>query len=135
MSARPIALLLAAVAALAGTGAFFSSAQLSLAIPLAALGVAAASGLAIVVLASETRFFPPASAPRAEHAPVPLRDAFRTGALGRSTIIATLRSLDHSFGAAHEPMSAEEEERLVAAPREEFLRWVEQQLGRLEGGT
>ncbi|MCI4346067.1 MAG: hypothetical protein L3K07_04870 [Thermoplasmata archaeon] len=135
MRARPIALLLAVVAALAGTWAFFSSSNLSTAIPLAALGVAAASGLAIVVLAGETRFFPTESAPRAQYVPVALRDAFRTGALGRATIIATLRGLDHAFGAAREPMSAEEEERLIGASSEVFLGWVEEQLVRLEAGT
>jgi hypothetical protein len=133
--ARPLALLLTAVAALSGAGAFFTSSDLSTAIPLAALGVAASSGLAVVVLAGETRFFPPSPSVRAASAPVPLRDAFRTGALGRTTIIASLRSLDHSLGAGREPLSAEEEDRLTSAPSEEFLRWVEQQLTRLEGGT
>jgi hypothetical protein len=133
--ARPVALLLTAVAALSGAGAFFTSSDLSTSIPLAALGVAAAAGLAVVVLAGETRFFPATPSVRAGSAPVPLRDAFRTGALGRATIIASLRSLDHSLGDGREPISPEEEDRLTSAPSEEFLGWVEQQLTRLEGGS
>jgi hypothetical protein len=135
VAARGLAVLLAAFAVLGAVVAFLTSSELSAAVPAAVLAMAAASGAAAVVLAGSTRFRAPPDPPRLQDAPVELLDAFRSGRLGRVTLIGALRRLDRAFDEHRGSLSVTEEERLLAAPANEFLGWVEAELDRLESST
>jgi hypothetical protein len=63
-----------------------------------------------------------------------LARAFRAGRFGRVTILARLNGLE-SVGSTDPSARAREEERMLTAPNEEFLRYVEQRIAEVEGRT
>lgn len=132
------ALVAVAVAVQAGT-------NLAVAVPMAAVAIL----LITVVGAAElqTRSSPLAPArggiirrtgrPRLEtDSMLRLRRAFRSGEIGRSAILATIRALERDLSpTGRTPLSFEAERTLLALPTDQFRLWVDDRLRRIEAAT
>ncbi|MCI4367645.1 MAG: hypothetical protein L3K08_07835 [Thermoplasmata archaeon] len=116
--------------------ALWAGGNVDTAVPAAVLAVAGAAGLAAQELWPRLRR-PSAPVPLPVGDPlVGLRDAFRSGRLGRQTIIASVASLHRGLGEGiRGPLSLEEERRLIRASAGEFRRWLEGEVTQLESAT
>jgi hypothetical protein len=65
-----------------------------------------------------------------------LRRAFRMGEMGRSTILATIHALERDLG-PHDriPLSVEEERTALNLPSDQFRKWVDERLRRIEAAS
>ncbi|MCI4352235.1 MAG: hypothetical protein L3K14_02465 [Thermoplasmata archaeon] len=65
-----------------------------------------------------------------------LRRAFRGGPIGRSSIVATIRSLERDlYPASRTALSLESERALLQLPPDQFRQWVDDRLLRIEALT
>ena len=116
--------------------AVWAGGNVDTAVPAAVLAVGGAAGLAAQELWPRLRR--PTTPPTllVGDPLVGLRDAFRSGQLGRQTIIATIATLHRGLGGgAASPLPLEEERRLLRASSTEFRRWLEGEVTRLERAT
>lgn len=130
-----IAVGLAGLALAAGAIAWLAYADPSLAAGAAAIATGAGAICAVGLLASRARWERWTLPPRIPDPRARLRDAFRSGALGRQAILAEIRGLEHAAGAIPGTVDSEAERQLLAAPTSVFLDWVEQHLAALERAT
>jgi len=130
--AGPAVLLGAGIAAATGV-AVWAGPNAAVAVPAAGLAVAGVALLAALSFVgrlrpSRTLFRPPERATL-----VLLREGFRSGPLGRQSIITALGGLDASIrGPRRAPVSMDEESRIREMPSADFRRWVETRLAELE---
>jgi hypothetical protein len=128
--------LLAVGSILAAVGIGLTAADFSLATAVAAGGTVVAVVGAAALLAPTVRY-------RRTFAPLPvgapilaLRDALRSGPLGRQRVIATVVALAPRGGVdGAAGMSPDEERRLLALDANDFRTWLDAQLDRLERET
>ncbi len=65
-----------------------------------------------------------------------LRRSFRAGRMGRSSILATLRALERDMSpTGRTPLTLPEERAVLELPPDQFRRWVEERVRRIEGAT
>lgn len=65
-----------------------------------------------------------------------LRRSFRTGQIGRSAILATVRALERDLGpSGRTSLSLDAEHEVLTLPPEEFRKWVDERLQRIEATT
>jgi hypothetical protein len=65
-----------------------------------------------------------------------LRRAFRSGEIGRTTILATVHALERDLGpGVRTPLSVEEERRALQLPQDQFRTWVDERLQRIEAAS
>ena len=65
-----------------------------------------------------------------------LRRAFRTGDMGRSTILATIHALERDLEPTGlTPLSVEEERAALGLSAEKFRTWVDERLQRIEASS
>jgi hypothetical protein len=65
-----------------------------------------------------------------------LRRAFRTGEMGRSMILATIHALERDLQpTGRTPLRVEEERAALRLPPEQFRRWVDDRLTRIEAAS
>lgn len=136
MNLRPTEWLEVILVVVGGAVAVIAGPNLSVTVP--AVAIAGAGGIALGVegLAANLRRSrtPP---PFVEFDPlVGISNAFTAGPLGRQRVIAELGRLRREFfGSTQAPLDPAAERRLLLASREEFHRWVAQELSRLEEGS
>lgn len=135
MIGRGTFITLAGVAIVAAVFAFLSGGDLATAVPSAFIATVAAATACALALSERLKWPDRPPAPTEVDTSVLLRDALRGGAFGRQTTIARLRALEKRFPAALPPISPEEEERVFAMNRRQFLGWVEARLTSLEAAT
>lgn len=127
------AVLIVVGAVLAAVGA--ASTDLSAATALAATGAAVAAFGGFVWVGPTVRHRYPAAPIPAGSTLTLLRDAFRSGPLGRQAIVATVVSLERDAGIVATGMGPDEERRLLALPPAEFRSWLDGRLDRMEHET
>jgi hypothetical protein len=65
-----------------------------------------------------------------------LRRSFGSGEIGRSSILATVRALERDLNpAGRTPLSLEGEREVLDLPPDQFRRWVDARLARIEAAT
>lgn len=135
MTGRGTFLLLTGVAIVGAGLAFAAGGDLGLAVP-AALAATVAAAVALALSLTDRLRWPPRPVVPLDVDPsIALRDALRGGAFARTAVIAHLRSLEKRFPEAVAPIGPEEEERVIALTRGQFLRWVEARVAALEAAT
>jgi hypothetical protein len=126
-------ILLGIGAAAATAVAVWAGDNTGVAVPAAAAAVLGIALLASMSFAGRIRptrstFRPPERATL-----VLLRESFRSGPLGRQSIITTIGGLDASIrGSRRAVVSMDEESRIREMPPSEFRQWVETRLSELE---
>lgn len=133
MMVRPLVGLLSAFAVL-GTGvAVWAGPNFSIAVPAATLALASAALLFVEAWAYRT---PPFSVRFPSIPPSPtygLRGAFRSGHMGRETIVETLDRLERAGPNPELPVrGSEENRRIYRMPEREFREYLRERLDRLE---
>ncbi|HEV8049050.1 MAG TPA: hypothetical protein VGP88_00480 [Thermoplasmata archaeon] len=137
MREEPAGLALLVLGGILAAAAIAATVEPGVGTALAATG-AALAGAGVLLLVS------PAVRHRGPTAPddpvgsslVLLREAFRSGPLGRQAIIASVVSLEQgTTGATLRRLDPEEERRLVASDPAAFRAWLDQRLTRLEQET
>jgi hypothetical protein len=65
-----------------------------------------------------------------------LRRSFGTGEIGRSSILATVRALERDLSpSGRTPLSLEGERTVLELPPDQFRKWVDDRLRRIEAAT
>jgi hypothetical protein len=65
-----------------------------------------------------------------------LRRSFTAGAIGRSSILATVRALERDLSpTGRTPLSFDAERQLLDLPPDQFRKWVDDRLRRIEAAT
>ncbi|MGC2290168.1 MAG: hypothetical protein WA688_09995 [Thermoplasmata archaeon] len=65
-----------------------------------------------------------------------LRRSFRSGEIGRSSILATVRALERDLSPfGRTPLSLEGERAILDLPPDQFRRWIDDRLRRVEAAT
>ena len=123
--------------AAAGLGvALWAGPNVAVAAPAAGAAALAAGGYAAAVLAERVRFPRRPDEPLAGDPIVGLRDAFRSGAIGRQKIIQTVGTMERALLPRESaPVSPDEERRLLTGTSAEFHAWVEERVRHLERET
>ena len=135
--------LLAGVLAL--SAAIEAGNDLSVAVPVAAAGVALVAVVAVVEIRERSSRLSTARgavvvrqvpAGVASDSLLQLRRAFQAGVFGRSSVLATLRALERDMAPTGRTLlSLEEERRILELPPDEFRRWVDDRVRRIEAAT
>lgn len=125
-------LALVAVAVAAAGLAFLAGGNLALAVPFALVATGAAAFAAALPLQARLKRPAPRPPPPAPDPTVALRDGLAGGAFGRQTVLAHLRALEHRMRPGAASPDPTEEARLLALPRGDFLRWVDERVRALE---
>jgi hypothetical protein len=132
-------------AVVAAAVAIDAGSHLALAVPAGAAAVLLVSVVGATELQSQSSEFAPDSE-RAGASGLPeqtesdsllrLRRAFRTGEMGRTLILATIHSLERDLEpTGRTPLSIEEERAALRLPPEQFRRWVDDRLTRIEAAS
>lgn len=125
---------LGAAAAVIAAGA--SAANPGIATPLAAIGAGLAGFGGVLLLMPSVRHRYSRPTPLVGATLVLLRDAFRSGPLGRQAIIATVVSLElQRVSGPGTGMNPEEERRIIALDPPGFRLWLDDRLEQLERET
>jgi hypothetical protein len=134
--ARGGSVALIAVAVVAGVAAVAAGPDLTAATAAALVALAAAAGAAALGLRPTRTPRPAPVAPPESDSLILLREAFRSGALGRRAILSTLRGLERDLGGdIRPPPSLDQERALMDAPPERFRAWVDERLDALEASA
>ncbi len=121
--------ILAAVLALAAGG------DLAVALPLALLATAAAAAVAALALYDRLERRSP-EAELVEPAPtIPILDGLVGGEFARQTVLNDLRMLERKFDVPIAALTPEEEAKVLALPRKQYLQWVADRVSLLEART
>lgn len=136
MRRRALFVIWVALAAVGALLALFAGTNLALALPAAALAIAAAAAGGATALIERVQF-PERPAPTvASDSLVPLTEAFRSGTIGRQSVLAAIRSLEREMLGAGAPfLTFEREQELLRAKDEEFRAWANERMGALEAAT
>ena len=113
-----------------------ATANPGLELELAVAGTALAAGGGMLVLWPSVRHRYTPAPPVIGSTLMLLRDAFRSGPLGRQAIIAAVVSLEHRRDpSATVGMNPDEERRILALDARGFRSWLDERLDRLERET
>lgn len=134
MNTGTVVFLCVVAAAAAGTSIAVGS-NLSVAVPAAAIAVAAGAVL-LVGIVEKTRWPSARSSPTRDAAPAKVRSSFRAGRLGRLELIELLDSLEWASGGPRpRALSFEELNRLEALEPKAFRNYLEERISDLERRT
>lgn len=133
------------VAALAAAVAIQAGNNLQVAVPAGAAAVLLVAVVGATELQSRSSRFVPARRAVAVR-PIPervesdsllrLRRSFRTGEIGRSAILATVRALERDLSpTGRSPLSFDAEREVLDLPPQQFRKWVEERIARIEATT
>jgi hypothetical protein len=130
-------LIAASVAAgVLGLVALLGGTNLSVVIPAAMLAILSATIAGVALLLGRVRFPPPAPLSAEFETSLPLWESFRSGQLGRQTVIATLRQLSREMlGPGAAELSEGQEQALLMMGPAEFRDWADQAMSRLEASS
>lgn len=109
--------------------------NLSLALPLALVATVSAAAVAGLALLDRLERRPPA--PELAELPpsVAILDGLVGGSFARQTVLNDLRFLERRFDVPLPPLTPEEEARVLALPRKEYLAWIASRVDLLEART
>lgn len=130
---------------LAAGAAIQAGNNLSVAVPAAAAAVALVALVGVLEVRSRSsslgsargtmRVEPATRGPETDSL-LQLRRSFRAGRMGRSSILATLRALERDMSpTGRTPLTLQEEQIVLGMPPDQFRRWVEERVRRIEGAT
>lgn len=119
--------------------------NLIVAVPVGAVAVLLVSVVGVVELQSRTSPLDPTAGgivretarDRVEtDSMLKLRRSFRTGEIGRSSIMATVRALERDLSpTGRTPLSFDAERQVLDLPPDQFRQWVDDRLHRIEAAT
>ncbi|MCI4330299.1 MAG: hypothetical protein L3K19_00425 [Thermoplasmata archaeon] len=136
MIPRWVELLLFATVALGLLVAFWAGPNLAAAIPAAAIASLGAAAYAGLLLEERVRRVPAPLPVLGGDPVVGLRESFRSGPIGRQSIIQLIATMERSLGSrGSAPITPAEELRLLNGSRAEFRTWVAGRIQRLERET
>lgn len=119
--------------------------NLPVAVPMAAVAIALVTIVGAVELATRSVQLAPARAGILRQAPrfrmetdslLRLRLSFGAGEMGRSSILASIRALERDLSPfGRTPLTLEAERSILDLPPDQFQRWVDDRLKRIEAAT
>ncbi|HXQ94376.1 MAG TPA: hypothetical protein VN864_04310 [Thermoplasmata archaeon] len=137
MTEEPAGLALLLVGGVLAAASIFATAEPGVGTELAATGAGlAAVGVALLMVPAIRHRGLPVPPDPVGSSLIRLREAFRSGPLGRQAIIASVVSLErNSTGGSLRRLDPEAERRLVASDPATFRAWLDDRLSRLEEET
>ena len=133
---RSFLIVLVTITAAGSAFAFYAGADVGAALLGATIAIVAAAVAGISVLSGQVRRPARPNIPTPSDSFVPLREAFRTGRLGRQAVIATLRSLERDMlGPAGRLLPFDQEQQLLLLTPKEFREWAVARMRILEAST
>lgn len=117
-------------------GAFWAGPNLAVAVPAGGVAALAAGAYVGLLMAERVRFARAPVVPPIGDPVVGLREAFRSGSIGRQKLIQMIATLERSLRERElAPVTPEEEQTLLTGSRSAFHAWADRRLSRLERET